>query len=144
MPYASVVVGTDGSATAEQAVRVAAEVAGSHGARLVVVAAYDPGDAPDTGTAAPGAADERRDLAEDAARRGLALAGETGSVPAVARAEAGPAAEVLLAAADVERGDLIVVGSRGMTGAARLTMGAVAGTISHHAPCDVLIVHTTG
>ena len=148
MPYASVVVGTDGSATAEQAVRAAAEVAASHGARLLVVAAYEPGDAPaltsDADPGPAGATTARRSTAEGATARGLALAGETGSVRAEGRAEPGPAAEVLLAAAAAERADLVVVGSRGMTGAARLTMGAVAGTISHHAPCDVLIVHTTG
>ncbi|MDQ3384411.1 MAG: universal stress protein [Actinomycetota bacterium] len=148
MPYASVVVGTDGSDTAEQAVRAAAEVAGSHGARLVIVAAYDadepPAPASDGDAGAAGAAPEVRAAAGEAAARGLTVAGETEALRAEARAEAGPAAEVLLAVAEAEGADLIVVGSRGMTGAARLTMGAVAGTISHHATCDVLIVHTTG
>ena len=147
MPYASVVVGTDGSGTAEQAVRTAAEVAGSHGARLVIVAAHGADERPapaDPGAGAAGAAPGVRAAAEEAAARGLVVAGEAGALRAEARAEAGPAAEVLLAAAEAEGADLIVVGSRGMTGAARLTMGAVAGTISHHAPCDVLIVHTTG
>lgn len=145
MPYASVVVGTDGSDTAEQAVRAAAEVAGSHGARLLIVVAYDAGaPAPATGGDRAEAAAEPRALAEEAAGRGLALAQETVTLQAEVRAEAGPAADVLLAAAEAAGADLVVVGSRGMTGAARLTIGAVAGTISHHATCDVLIVHTTG
>jgi nucleotide-binding universal stress UspA family protein len=38
--YENVVVGSDGSATAELAVRNAAEIAAEHGARLVIVTAY--------------------------------------------------------------------------------------------------------
>ena len=148
MPYASLVVGTDGSGTAEQAVRAAAEVAGSHGARLLIVSAYDvdepPARNPGVDPAATGGPASFRAAAEGAAARGLAVAGATGTVRAEARAEVGPAAETLLAAAEAEGADLIVVGSRGMSGAARLTMGAVAGTISHLAACDVLIVHTSG
>lgn len=136
MAYTSFVVGTDGSATAEQAVRVAAELSLTHGADLVVVAAH-------TEDQAPGPAG-RVATAREAAERARALTQELGATAVVARTEEGPAAEVLLAAATATGADLIVVGSRGMTGAARLTIGAVAGTISHHAPCDVLIVHTAG
>jgi nucleotide-binding universal stress UspA family protein len=37
--------------------------------------------------------------------------------------------------------DLIVVGDRGMHGGRRL-LGSVPNTVSHHAPCSVLIVST--
>ena len=40
MGYKSIVVGTDGSDTAERAVRQAAQLAADEGARLVVVSAY--------------------------------------------------------------------------------------------------------
>ena len=40
--------------------------------------------------------------------------------------------------------DVIVVGSKGLTGASRFLLGSVASSVSHHAPCDVFIVHTTG
>ncbi|MBV8979461.1 MAG: universal stress protein, partial [Acidimicrobiia bacterium] len=42
MPYRNVVVGTDGSETAEYAVRHAAQLAKANGARLTVVTAYTP------------------------------------------------------------------------------------------------------
>jgi nucleotide-binding universal stress UspA family protein len=29
-----------------------------------------------------------------------------------------------------------------MTGIARFTLGSVANDVTHHAPCDVLVVHT--
>jgi nucleotide-binding universal stress UspA family protein len=38
---------------------------------------------------------------------------------------------------------MIVVGNRRMKGAARI-LGAIASDVSHRAPCDVLIVNTTG
>ena len=37
--------------------------------------------------------------------------------------------------------DLIVVGNRGMKGGRRL-LGSVPNSVSHHAPCSVLIVDT--
>jgi len=40
-------------------------------------------------------------------------------------------------------GVAIVVGSQGLTGAARFVLGSVASSVAHHAPCDVCIVHTT-
>ena len=44
MTYTSIVVGTDGSETAELAVKHAGQLAKDHGARLVVVTAYEPHD----------------------------------------------------------------------------------------------------
>ena len=37
----------------------------------------------------------------------------------------------------------MVVGNKGMTGAKRFLIGWVPNKISHHAPSNVLIVHTT-
>lgn len=148
MAYRAVVVGTDGSVTAERAVRAAAELAAHDGARLVVVAAYAPEPAPEPGpggrTAGTSSGQDQRVQAEDATARGRELAVEAGAGGAVGRAEEGEAGDVLLDAARSVGADLIVVGSRGMTGDARFTIGSVAGTVSHHAPCDVLIVHTAG
>src|ERR671924_634673 len=38
---------------------------------------------------------------------------------------------------------LVVVGNKGLRGARRFLLGSVPGKVSHHAPCSVLIVHTT-
>ena len=152
MPYRNVVVGTDGSETAERAVRQAGELAGAHGARLVVVTAYEPhGDQLVKGSV--GVPDDvkwaltDRHQAEEKAMRGKALASEAGAAGGggiVYQAIAGSPADVLLEAANDFEADVIVVGSKGLTGAARFVLGSVASAISHHAPCDVLIVHTTG
>ena len=150
MPYTNVIVGTDGSATAELAVRHAGKVAADNDARLVVVTAYEPhGDS----LAGPGEADSvpdelrwtltDRNQAEERARHGRELASGLGAHGVVAQALEGSPADVLLEVAHDFDADLIVVGSKGLTGAARFVLGSVASSVSHHAPCDVLIVHTT-
>ena len=37
---------------------------------------------------------------------------------------------------------VIVIGNRGMTGMKRFVLGSVPNKVSHHAPCDVLIVNS--
>ncbi|MEL6786783.1 MAG: universal stress protein, partial [Cyanobacteria bacterium J06607_15] len=39
--------------------------------------------------------------------------------------------------------DLILVGSRGLTGAKEVMLGSVSNYVTHHAPCSVLIVRQT-
>ena len=39
--------------------------------------------------------------------------------------------------------DLIVVGSRGLTGIREMILGSVSNYVTHHAPCSVFIVHKT-
>jgi nucleotide-binding universal stress UspA family protein len=68
------------------------------------------------------------------------LAGLSGPRPESVTVEvvSGIPAEVLLAAAaDAE---MIVVGSRGSGGFARLTMGSVGDQVARHAPCPVVII----
>ena len=55
---------------------------------------------------------------------------------------AGDPAEAIVGVARDVDADLIVVGNKGMQGPARV-LGSVTNTISHHAPCSVLIVSTT-
>jgi nucleotide-binding universal stress UspA family protein len=48
--------------------------------------------------------------------------------------------EVLVETARAENADLVVVGSHGRTGLAKLVLGSVASHVVAHAPCDVLVV----
>jgi nucleotide-binding universal stress UspA family protein len=145
--YSTVIVGTDGSGTSELAVRHAGKLAADHGARLVIVTAYEEfGDEPAAKTRSA-AADIKwaltdRNQAEEKARYGKALAAEVGATNAVAQAVAGSPPDVLLETATDFDADVIVVGSKGLTGASRFVLGSVASAVSHHAPCDVLIVQT--
>ncbi|HEX2221877.1 MAG TPA: universal stress protein [Candidatus Limnocylindria bacterium] len=61
-----------------------------------------------------------------------------------ARAVQGPPADALVTLARDENAGLLVVGNKGMTGTARLLLGSVPDRVSHNAPCDLLIVKTTG
>ena len=148
MAYRNVIVGTDGSTTAELAVRHAGVLAKDHGARLVIVTAYEAhGDHLADADRVP--SDLRwmltdRSQAEERARHGRTIAAEAGATSVVVQAIEGSAADVLLETAEDFGADCIVVGSRGLTSAAHFVMGSVASSVSHHAPCDVLIVHTTG
>ena len=148
MTYKNVVVGTDGSATAELAVQHAGKLAVDNAARLVVVTAYEPhGDPLLEHEQVPEEirwALTDRVQAEEKARKGRTIAQEMGAKGVVAQAIAGSPPDVLLEAAADFGADVIVVGSKGLTGAARFVLGSVASAVGHHAPCDVLIVHTTG
>src|SRR5450755_3412966 len=119
--FRSIVVGTDGSDTATQAVRQAVDLARAVGAVLELVSAYEP-------VPAQRLQEERRDTPED-----LQWA-------------INPREDVdatLSTAAEVAReADLIVVGNKGMTGAKRFLLGSVPNKVSHHAPCSVLIIRT--
>ena len=149
MPYRSVLVGTDGSEGAIRAVRHAAELAQAHGARLTVLSAFLP-DPVATAKAQEEAPEEIRwritdaAAADEHAQAGRRVALDLGVADVRARSEPGDAAEALVSAADDTGADVIVVGSKGMTSAARFLLGSVPNKVSHHAPCDVLIVHTVG
>lgn len=146
--FRSIVVGTDGSAAAHAAVTRAAELAALTGADLHVVSAYK---VPGQSYAAAGAVEAMvalpvtdSEIHEQVETMLAALARdlEREGVTAVTHARTGSAAQALLDVAEDHQADLIVVGSRGMEGARRL-LGSVPNSVSHHARCSVLIVHTT-
>ena len=149
MGYKSIVVGTDGSATAERAVRQAAQLAADEGARLVVVSAYQSsGGLLSSVEAARVPSDIRHTLTdrsqtEELAERGRSIARESGVGKVVVQALEGDPARMLLEAAKDYDADLIVVGSKGLTSHAHFILGSVAASVAHHAPCDVLVAHTT-
>ena len=142
--YASIVVGTDGSDTAERAVERALDLAAGAEARVHLVAAYG---APQirTESAGPGSRGERvdlREVAEGLLSRVAERVRQRGLDPGI-HARQGHPADVLLDVAEEEAADLIVVGNRGISGARRFLLGSVPTKVAHHAHCDVLIAHTT-
>jgi nucleotide-binding universal stress UspA family protein len=147
MGYRNVVVGTDGSETAELAVREAAELAKACGARLTIVTAFTPHPDQEARLQAQVPEDIRWMItdatsADERARRGKAIAQDVGVQEVKTAVDSGDPAEMLINTAENSGGDVIVVGSKGMTSAKRFILGNVPNKVSHHAPCDVVIVHT--
>ena len=146
--FTRIVVGTDGSETAAEAVRQAVDLAKLAGATLSIVSAYAP--VPDRKVK-----DQQRDAPADVQyelnpREDVNLVLDTAAAEArkegievQTHAVEGDPAEGILSVAEETKADLIVVGNKGMTGARRFLLGSVPNNISHHAPCSVIIVRTT-
>ena len=142
--YHRIVVGTDGSSTAEVAVDVAGGLALLMGASLYVVAAYKPARAAALLAGVGGGeswfGEEERSEA-DTILEGATSRLERASLAVTAVSRLGDAADVLLAVAEEVNADLLVIGNRGLTGVRRYLLGGVADRVAHHAPCSVHIVH---
>ncbi|MEJ7803327.1 MAG: universal stress protein [Candidatus Limnocylindria bacterium] len=65
-------------------------------------------------------------------------------IPTTAHLRGGDPAREILATAEDQGADLIVIGSRGLGGLARLLLGSVARKVLIHAHCSVLIVRNQG
>lgn len=147
--FDAIVAGTDGSQTAETALRAAVDLARQGSSRLFIVSAYEPvsgqrvrGEQLDVPQDMQWAVGPRSDVLELLERaRGMAAEGGVEQVETVARQ--GDAADAIIDVAEEQSADLIVVGNKGMTGARRFLLGSVPNKVSHHAPCSVLIVRTT-
>jgi nucleotide-binding universal stress UspA family protein len=140
-----IVVGTDGSDTAAEAVGKAVELAKLSGAGLHIVSAYQP-HGKKGGEAGQAPADVQHELGprEDVnlVLDAAAARARKDGVEVQTHAVEGEAAETILNVAEETRADLIVVGNKGMTGARRFLLGSVPNNVSHHAPCSVMIVQT--
>jgi nucleotide-binding universal stress UspA family protein len=122
--YKKVLIATDGSVTAGHAADVGVDVAKASGAELLVLHVGDPKDG-------------KKVLAQ--AEKSLSSSKVAISTMSVS----GDPADMICEVAERENVDLIVVGNKGMTGAKRFLLGSVPNQVSHHSPCNVLIVKTT-
>jgi len=146
--FGSIVVGTDGSETAGEAVRQATELSKAIGAKVNLVSAFEPVgsqrlreervEAPDD---MQWSINEREDV-EATLKNAAEKVGEAG-VDVETFARQGDPADAILDVAEEQNADLIVVGNKGMTGAKRFLLGSVPNKVSHHAPCSVMIIRTT-
>ena len=146
--FKSIVVGTDGSDTATEAVRQAVELAQAVRAKVELVSAYEP--VPEARLRS-----ERREAPEDVqwainpkedVETTLSAAAEIAhgaGVEVETFSRRGDPADAILDVAEESDADLIIVGNKGMTGAKRFLLGSVPNKVSHHAPCSVMIIRTT-
>lgn len=142
--FSSIVVGTDGSPTAEAAVERAATIARESGGTLHLVTAFQNRTgsmsvpmaataAADSGVGSSLSEKVCTDMVQEAAANLADVRVET-------HVAGGDPADVLVDVAKEVESDLLVVGSKGMN---RRIFGSVPNSVAHNAPCDVLIVKTT-
>jgi nucleotide-binding universal stress UspA family protein len=139
--YASIVVGIDGSATADIALGKAADLARLTDATLHVLSAYEPTPAHVSGGSSSKEFTVGSDFKVDAVLQKALSRVRGEGIDVKEHAPKGSAADAILALAKEEGADLIVIGSVGMQGPRRV-LGSVPNKVSHQAPCDVLIVQT--
>ncbi len=140
----TIAVGTDGSETAAKAVDFAIDMAEKYGSRLVVISSYAP--VPEDRLAK-----EQRDAPQEivwsinpmedveATIKHVEERARERGVKTFAEARQGDPAEVICSVAAEQGADVLVVGSKGMH---RRVLGSVPNTVSHRAPCSVVIVKT--
>ena len=144
MATKQIVVGTDGSTTAAEAVRRAVELAAAQGARLHVVTAYrakvraGDADLPEAWhwKTSPG------EVAEQTARAAAKSASEAG-IDVEYHAQPGDPADVLVDVVESVGADMLVIGNKGMRGAGRMVIPSIPNRVSHRATCDILLVDTS-
>jgi len=139
-PYRRILVGVDFSAHSVRAVRRALDLAHRHGGHVNLVHAveqvayyeqdYGPLTAPDLDL----------ELMESAKGRMQKLIGELDAGDLPRNVLFGSPKSVILSQAEALYSDLIVLGTHGHRGIARL-LGSTANAVSHNARCDVLTVH---
>ena len=143
-----IVVGTDGSETANEAVRQATDLAKAVGAKIHLVSAFEP-------VGNQRLREERQQVPEDmqwmvneredveATLKDAAERIKEAGVDVETFSRQGDPADAILDVAEENNADLIIVGNKGMSGAKRFLLGSVPNKVSHHAPCSVMIIRTT-
>jgi nucleotide-binding universal stress UspA family protein len=137
---------TDGSEQALHATRLAADLACRLAASVCLVNvedlmvaygpyAFAPESAPPSETTLEYLRQAQKEILQNAAQV-LAQA----NVPYQLHAELGNPIEQIVTLVEQEKADLIIIGSRGLSGWKALLLGSVSQGVVHHAPCPVLVV----
>jgi len=143
--FRTIVVGTDGSRTADRAMRKATDLARLCSARLHVVTAYRlQADMTVIGPMgiALGADDEKVRSEVEAMLHGREKEISAEGVAVSVHAIAGRAVDAILDVADQEHADVIVLGNRGVQGS-RPSLGSVPFNVLQHARCAVIVFPTS-
>jgi nucleotide-binding universal stress UspA family protein len=135
-----VAVGTDGSATAAEAVKAATELARRFEGELILLGVFQDG--------ARGAGDEDSELqwASSPSARLREILERTeqdvrrAGIDCWTYTDEGEPGEVLVRLAETCEADVLVIGNKGMH---RRVLGSVPNTVTHRAPCSVFVVKTT-
>ncbi len=135
----NIVVGYDATEPSQRALERAAELTKALGADLAVVSVVPVTPGAGRGGGGVDSIDTPAKHAEELARARDYLEGH--SVTAAYQEIVGEPADAIVEFAGQRHADLIIVGTRDHNVVGRLFGQSVSDTVSHHARCDVLVVH---
>jgi nucleotide-binding universal stress UspA family protein len=144
--FKRILIASDGSDYALKAAQAAGEIAQKFGASLLLLSVFNPPPtvAPFAGGLQPPIDPELiaryGEETQDAIERQTGSVLEKLGVAYEARREVGHPAERIIGVAGRENVDLIVMGSRGLSGLQSFLLGSISDRVLHHAHCPVLIV----
>lgn len=140
-----ILVAVDDSPHSERAVRFVARMRWPAGSRVIVVNVMTPVLTPPAAGGESGVpllievSEEQRQQGRDVTCRAEAELRESG-IATESRLPTGDPRDALLRLVAEERADLLVMGSHGRTGFAKLLLGSVSSHAVTHAHCSVLVV----
>lgn len=138
-----IVVGTDGSESARIAVKESIRLAKALGCELHIMSSYRPASGLRiSGASQPEASSLHPDFHVEAVLDEAAANARVEGVVAATHASKRDPLDALLEVAETADAAMIVVGSKGMHGTERLTVGNVPNQVSHKGVCNVLIAYT--
>ncbi len=143
--FGTILVAFDGSKDSQKAMGIACSLAMRFASELTVVHVFT---SPSVGYSATSGMpipdykvleDAKKAAAKEVLSKGVQLAAQEGVVAKGELIEAPSVVEALVEFAADKKADLIVTGSRGMTGFKKLILGSVSSGLVNHAHCPVLI-----
>jgi nucleotide-binding universal stress UspA family protein len=134
----TVAVGTDGSETAAEAVKQAAEFARRYDAKLVLLSAFKEAPPPSGGDEAQWAYSPAAQLREILSRTETEMNNQ--GIECTTVVDEGDPGDVLVRLAEDCGADVLVIGNKGMQ---RRVLGSVPKSVAHNAGCSVFVVKTT-
>lgn len=143
-PFTRMLVATRGSPWSRQALGTALRMASAYGLEVVVVAVLTPAYVPQKRAtwgvgATPGVEEETRQRAQRVLDEAATLAKAQG-IRCTCELREGRAVDEILKAAESHQCDLIVIGSRGLSGVSRVTLGETGNEVLLKAPIPVMVV----
>ena len=144
-PFGKVFVAFDGSDDSVKAIKLARAFAGTYHSEVTVVHVYTSpaiGFSAASGIPIPdyqALENAKKEAAKSTLSKGVKEALDEGFSAKGELIEAPSVVEALVEFAGSEKADLIIVGTRGMTGFKKLILGSVSSGLVNHAPCNVLV-----
>ena len=143
-----ILIALDTSPHSERALEFAARMRWPAGSRVIVASVLQPVASTLTGAYEPGLI-QAVDLESMRHELESLVAGaehtlREAGISTEGRVLAGEPRETLVQLAESERADLIVLGSHGRSGIAKMMLGSVSSHVVTHAPCSVLVVKQNG